>query len=149
MTRWGVLMCGDRQWADPLIPRLVVEGLRNVIGCYTMIHGDAPGADRVCAAAAADVSGVDVEAYPAMWHDHGRAAGPIRNGQMVDRLVEFPEHLAFAFHDRLDGSKRTADMVRRLTGKGVAVYLIGGRGGPGSYGHPAGWVHQLTLDGLL
>ena len=38
------------------------------------------------------VDGVDLEQYPADWDRHGRAAGPIRNGEMAeagDALVAF------------------------------------------------------------
>lgn len=51
--------------------------------------------------------GMRVEAHPAQWSVHGRAAGPIRNQAMVDTHPD----LTLAF--MCDGSRGTADCVRR------------------------------------
>ena len=53
------------------------------------------------------------------WGRYGRAAGPMRNGQMLDALVSGPvapaddahDRLVIAFHDSLSESRGTADMV--------------------------------------
>jgi len=51
-----------------------------------LFHGAAPGADRAIAAAA-DQLGWPVIACPALWQQHGRAAGPIRNRQMLHQAI--------------------------------------------------------------
>ncbi len=57
--------------------------------------------------------GLEVERYPADWEQYGKAAGHIRNQQMldsgVDIAVEFP------------GGRGTADMRARLNKAGVPV----------------------------
>lgn len=47
-----------------------------------IVTGDADGADRAAAAVARRV-GAGLRVYPADWGRHGRAAGPIRNSQIV------------------------------------------------------------------
>jgi len=80
-----------------------------------IIHGDCRGADRL-AGQAAEQLGLTVRAYPAQWDSHGRAAGPIRNQQMIDE--EHPD-LVIAFHDDLTKSKGTRDMLQRAKRSGI------------------------------
>ncbi len=51
-----------------------------------LFHGAARGADRAIAAAA-DQLGWPVIACPALWQQHGRSAGPIRNRQMLHQAI--------------------------------------------------------------
>jgi len=53
------------------------------------------------------------ETYPADWDKHGKAAGPIRNQEMLDQHPDFV--LAFP------GGNGTADMVARARRAGVPV----------------------------
>lgn len=81
-----------------------------------MIHGGASGAD-IGAARWAESEGVKVVEYKANWKKHGKAAGPIRNQQMLD---EGKPDYVFAF----PGGKGTADMVRRAEHAGITVIGI-------------------------
>lgn len=58
-----------------------------------LIHGAARGADALAVKVAASL-GWEVLAFPADWNKHGKAAGPIRNAEMIkygpDLLVAFP-----------------------------------------------------------
>lgn len=69
-----------------------------------LIHGAAQGADTL-AAQVAEEMGIPIEAHPADWEKHGRAAGPIRNAEMVarkpDLLLAFPGGRGTAGHTRL------------------------------------------------
>lgn len=71
----------------------------------TIITGGAPGAD-CWAFEWAVVNWADSREFPADWKKHGRAAGPIRNSQM---LVEGKPDLVVAF----PGGVGTADMVKK------------------------------------
>jgi hypothetical protein len=86
----------------------------------TIIHGCAPGADT-WADRWATFAGRNCERYPADWRLHGRAAGPIRNAQM---LAEGKPDLVVAF----PGGKGTQNMVRQARAYGVRVIEIPGRG---------------------
>lgn len=48
-----------------------------------LVHGAARGADQLAAAVGKSM-GFVLEAHPAQWNVHGKAAGPIRNKEMVD-----------------------------------------------------------------
>jgi predicted Rossmann-fold nucleotide-binding protein len=110
-----VIVCGGRDYAN----RSAVGGVLGILrDGTTIVHGAAPGADSLAAEEAA-LRGLDVEAHPADWAAHGRAAGPIRNQRMLDAGAE----LVIAF----PGGRGTADMVRRSREAGIVVLtaLIG------------------------
>tara|TARA_Y100000310_G_scaffold244963_1_gene249880 strand:+ start:4034 stop:4294 length:261 start_codon:yes stop_codon:yes gene_type:complete len=75
------------------------------------------GADQMARQVCTEL-GIKVERFPADWHLYGRAAGVLRNQQMLD---EGKPDLVLAFHDELESSKGTADMVRRAKKAGVEV----------------------------
>jgi hypothetical protein len=111
-----LLICGDRDWDDKeLIKKMVLELRPTVI-----IDGAAPGADELAAEVAKEL-GIALEEYPADWEGLGTKAGPIRNTQM---LVEGKPELVLAFHDYLETSKGTKDMVRKASVAGVSIIFI-------------------------
>lgn len=102
-----ILVCGDRNWTDwAMIVKALWEHER-IFGELTIIQGEARGADHI-ASRLADAHGWHNKPFPANWDSFGPAAGPIRNRQM---LKEGHPQLVLAFHDTLDASKGTKDMV--------------------------------------
>lgn len=81
-----------------------------------VIHGAAKGADELAGVWAAQ-AGVPVEAYPADWEQHGKAAGPIRNQEMLEQSEP-------TVAIECDGGKGTADMRRRLLKAEVPAFLL-------------------------
>lgn len=79
----------------------------------TLVHGAATGADSLAAEWWGDIQERPTEAHPADWDRHGKAAGPIRNQEMVDSGLD----LCIAF----PGGRGTADMIRRCEAAGVPV----------------------------
>jgi hypothetical protein len=109
-----VLICGDRNWADP---DLILETVRaRLTPADTIIHGACRGADTFGGQAGLAL-GLSVRSFPADWTKYGRAAGPIRNQQMLD---QHPDEV-WAFHDSLSSSKGTKDMMDRAHRAGVVV----------------------------
>lgn len=112
-----VLVTGGRDFSDQELLFEALDRLHARHGFTVLVHGDASGADRL-SGEWATARGVPVEAHPADWKRHGRAAGPIRNQKMLDTepelLVAFP------------GGKGTADMVRRAKQAGLEVVTAGG-----------------------
>ena len=53
---------------------------------HGLLHGGARGADRTIGRAANQL-GWPVEVLPADWRRHGRAAGPIRNRELLEQAV--------------------------------------------------------------
>jgi len=80
-----------------------------------LVHGAAQGADSLADAIAASF-GWSRERHPADWNRYGKAAGPIRNQEMVDSgldvLIAFP------------GGRGTEDMVTRAKAAGVLVLRV-------------------------
>lgn len=120
-----VLICGSRGWTDPGPINVVLAGcdvLAEGAGeKLTVIHGDAPGADRL-AKRLAKQWGAEVIDEPADWDQYGKAAGPIRNAKM---LAEHQPDVVYAF--RAEGkSNGTDDMVAKARARGVPTYVITG-----------------------
>jgi predicted Rossmann-fold nucleotide-binding protein len=107
-----ILVCGGRNYDDY---EAVVKTL-SWLGPDLIIHGGAPGADSLAAEYARETK-TPVKAFLADWQTHGRAAGPLRNQQMLD---EGKPDLVVAF----PGGIGTADMVRRAEAAGVKVQEV-------------------------
>jgi hypothetical protein len=83
-----------------------------------IVSGKAKGVDTLGEVWAL-ANNVPVEAFPADWSQHGRAAGPIRNKQMA----EYADALIAIW----DGeSKGTANMIQQARSKklNVFIYLV-------------------------
>ena len=124
MTIYRVLVCGARDWTDR---NMIADTLQSIAlraakrgAILEIVHGDAPGADRLAGEVGAQIGAI-VRTMPAEWSSFGRAAGPIRNRAMLQQLR--PE-IVLAFHDHIDRSRGTADMVRAATRAGVRWLLI-------------------------
>jgi len=95
----------------------------------TIIHGAQRGADILSGGVATEL-GISIIPVPADWDVFGYAAGPIRNEQMKEILVQAGKKYAqpigcYAFHEDPKLGSGTRDMVRRARRAGVRshVYL--------------------------
>src|SRR3990172_671084 len=113
-----LVVTGDRNWSDS---DLMFNAMATLdLTFTTVIDGEAKGADTL-AHWNAERLGMATQRFPAQWEKYGRAAGPIRNQQMLD---EGKPTLVWAFHDDLDNSKGTGDMVRRAKKVGLPVVVF-------------------------
>ena len=105
-----IAVTGGRDFADETVITTALQG--HVVPGDTLVHGGARGADTL-AHRWAKAHGIDVEVHPANWTKHQKAAGPIRNQEMVDSgldlLIAFP------------GGSGTAHMVRVTRAAGIEV----------------------------
>jgi hypothetical protein len=115
-----VLVCGGRTFGDWELLVGVLDGLKPM-QASVIIHGAAPGADTL-AGRWAELRRVPIESFPAEWEKHGRAAGPIRNAQM---LAEGKPDLVVAF----PGGRGTANMCKQARAAGVEVLEVSAGGG--------------------
>lgn len=120
-----VLVCGDRYWTaySAIMDELAWLNIES-ISAIRVIHGDCKGADKLAEKAAKEL-GFEFKAYPAKWSKYGNAAGPIRNQQMLD---EGKPDLVVAFHDNIEESKGTKDMLQRAKDCGVEHVLVSSDG---------------------
>lgn len=111
-----VLICGDRHYANYT---RIYDFVKTLPKGTIVIEGGALGADTL-AHRAAQACGLQIETYKADWNRYKRAAGPIRNQQMLD---EGKPDVVVAFHDNLATSKGTKNMLRQAFNAGVEVML--------------------------
>lgn len=81
-----LLITGTRKgWDHQILTDALTDALLRLgTGDGTvLVHGAAPGVDRQ-AAYIWKGWGLEDEPHPAQWEAHGKAAGPIRNQEMVD-----------------------------------------------------------------
>ena len=113
-----ILVCGARNWSDYIAIRDVIASLLP-LGVECIIEGEAAGADSMGRVAANEL-GIAVLKFPADWNKHGKAAGPIRNKQMLE---EGKPDLILAFHDDIDKSKGTKNMLEQAQKAGIVTRL--------------------------
>lgn len=141
-----VLICGDRDWPrtheGPIAA--LVSGVYAAYGPeVTLIQGGARGVDAIAKRYADLLADEDARVtsltFPAAWDVHDReghskvpcrcpngqatckAAGPRRNQQMLD---EGQPQVVFAFHDYIENSRGTRDMVQRADQADVPCYVV-------------------------
>lgn len=109
-----VLVCGGREYNDATAVYSVLDTLSPQI--ETIVCGGAAGADTL-ALQWVEQREMRCEVYLADWRKYGKAAGAIRNKQMLeqgkpDLVIAFP------------GGKGTANMIRQAKKAGVRVQEI-------------------------
>lgn len=125
-----ILVCGDRDWTN-------INLIAEVLGSFafdTLIEGECRGADRLARKVVesfnlqACIDTGDESAYqrlvlpfPANWDKYAKGAGHIRNKQMLE--VGQPD-LVIAFHNHIEESRGTANMLCQAEDAGVPYCLI-------------------------
>ena len=109
----------DLTWPSELIATHLLSASRGRL-VQSLFHGGARGADQAIATAANQLGWPQIPC-PAAWQQHGRAAGPIRNRQMLERSLDLLATLplgAGLLVIAFPGSRGTASLVdqaRRLS----------------------------------
>ena len=111
-----VLVCGGRDFTNRDLLHRVLNDHHKRYGITAIIEGNARGADRL-AGYWARSNKIDNEKYPANWKKYGKAAGPIRNQEMItvgcpDIVIAFP------------GGKGTEDMIRKAEQANISTLSI-------------------------
>jgi len=112
-----VLICGDRNWNN----FKVVDTVLSMLPPNTeIVEGDCRGADKISGYLARK-RGITVYTELAKWEGYEKAAGPIRNQLMINK---YHPNLVIAFHDNIEKSKGTMDMIKKANKAGILVKLI-------------------------
>lgn len=118
-----ILVCGSRDFQNESFVHnhlhVFIEFLKNKINDVeiTIVSGGARGPDTF-GENFAKKYGFGLEVYPAEWDKHGKAAGYIRNKQMVDMV-----DIAIAYHDGI--SKGTLHSINLAKDKGILTIVAG------------------------
>jgi len=113
--RWALV--GSREYRD-------LQAVREVVRLFpargtVIVSGGARGVDQAAAEEAKKL-GLPVVEYLPDWHRHGRAAGMIRNRQIVanaDAVIAF-------WDGQSRGTRHTVELANKV---GIPVYLFKGR----------------------
>jgi hypothetical protein len=111
-----VLVTGSRNYSN----RSVLWGVLRKVNPDFIVEGGATGAD-VLAREWAISNSIQFQTHNADWKTHGRAAGAIRNQEMLDKHPDIDLVLAFP----LPGSRGTWDMVNKSKRRGIEVRIVG------------------------
>jgi len=142
-----VLCCGTRRWNDPILIKRWLEQLQVARSPITILVGDNRekmpkgiiGADFFIAEIGYELD-YDVRVFPALWGTHGRAAGPIRNRQMIQRQPD----LVLAF--RCDGESFGTDgVVQMALDQGIPTIQIHSDGTHENLKKPGPVAEQLEM----
>lgn len=118
-----VLVCGSRDYNDQDRIWNTLDAVHGTYGIATLIEGEASGADSHARDWALNEPGVEILKFPADWKKYGKAAGPIRNKQM---LVEGEPDIVYAFTNKpLSQSKGTLNMVTQARKAGIQTVVVG------------------------
>lgn len=109
------IVTGGRDYADRYHVYTVLDRVVREDGFLTVVEGGASGADLI-AYEWGVARGYDVLTFVANWKKHGKAAGPIRNAEMIEACKDMAT-VVVAF----PGGRGTADMVRQSTRAGLTV----------------------------
>ena len=111
-----VLVCGDRNWTS----RLIIKEWLKYLKPDLVIEGECRGADLIGKSVAKEL-GIPVDPHPANWEQYHKAAGNIRNREMLDLEPD----LVLAFHFYIEESKGTADCLTEAERRGIPYAVIG------------------------
>lgn len=115
-----VIVCGGRDFNDADKCNQALDFyLRESNDKYEIISGHAKGADTLGEQYAIS-NNIELTLFQADWNKYGRAAGPIRNRQMLDYALK-SKAIIIAFWD--GKSCGTKNMIDISTNAGVTVYI--------------------------
>lgn len=108
-----VVVTGGRYYSDSVMVFDVLDFLRPDI----LFQGGANGADLLAKEWAGDFD-CEVVTVEANWDKHGKAAGPIRNGEMLDKAGSDAIVIAFP------GGKGTENCIKQAKERNMIVLRV-------------------------
>lgn len=109
---------GSRHWKDEeTIARILAK---HVPEGSVVAHGNARGVDEIVDRVA-NRGLYTVIRFHADWDKHKKAAGPIRNREMLEVRPE----MCICIHENISGSRGTKDMLTECRRRGIPVVLYG------------------------
>lgn len=114
-----VIIAGSRLFTDyELLKQHMAEVIEDeCLEIEEVVSGTAPGADRLGERWAAERN-IPIRRFPANWEKYGKAAGPLRNGEMAaygDFLVAFWHPLCRGTTNMISQMEHLKKPYRRFT----------------------------------
>jgi len=119
----SVIISGDREWTCG-------KTIAHVLGMLSVgtqiTHGACKGADLIAEKVALEFNAslnmrFDIRGLAADWKRYGKGAGPLRNQDMLNSAKA---DMVIAFHDNINESKGTKNMIMLANKANVPCYLI-------------------------
>lgn len=110
MNKYTILVCGGRDFNDKKFVDKTLDEIMNSNDISKIIQGEASGADKLAKLYALE-KGIPLVSLAADWNKFGKAAGPLRN----DEMLKLNPNLVIAF----PGGKGTKDMVKKSIQAGI------------------------------
>jgi hypothetical protein len=126
VNRTRIIVTGSRALDDRDLVWDALALARWELGPLVVVHGAATGADTLAAQWVRQHPdlGCIAEPHPAKWKELGRAAGPIRNQQMVDAgavlCLAWPLHNSRGTRDCMARAAKALIEVREIRAKAAA-----------------------------
>lgn len=113
-----VIVCGGRHFDDYKYLSYALDTVLENNNDIEIVSGHCEGADKLGEKYAKE-NNLNLKIFPANWAKYGKAAGPIRNHQMVDYIKSFKDSLVVAFTNK--NSVGTKDTINYAKKNGVNV----------------------------
>lgn len=116
-----VIVTGSRKYTNGKRVNQILDAAVERLGMTLLIQGGAKGLDTL-AWKWADKRGFPSRRFPADWNAHGNNAGPIRNAEMAEFALNYPDpdKICIAF----PGGDGTADMIIAAWSRGIRIIEI-------------------------
>ena len=120
-----LIICGGRHFDDYEALERVVDKVISELNSSEeseIVSGHCQGTDLL-GELYAEKHGLKCSVFPAKWEKFGKAAGPIRNSEMIDYISDSENPMVIAFVG--PNSKGTMDTVNKAVKAGFTIYKIG------------------------
>jgi hypothetical protein len=115
-----VLICGGVSFSDEELFNKTLDEMIDKENTV-LVSGHAKGADTL-AEKYAEKHGIEIKVFPPEWSKYQKAAGPIRNRQMLGYISEADEKLVIAFwNGQSRGTKHTVETAEKM---GIETQII-------------------------
>ena len=124
--RSRIIVCGGRHFKDydrlkDEIDNISTRVRKRYVKSIEIVSGHCAGADQL-GERYAEERGYPCKVFPAYWKKYGRAAGPIRNSEMIKYASEVEVPVVVAF--RSPRTMGTNDTVKKAQHKGFKVVVV-------------------------
>lgn len=110
------IIAGGRKFKDAILLKKEVDDFRDTHDITEIVSGHALGADSL-GEAYANFYGIKLTIFKADWDTYGRAAGPIRNKQMID----YADAIIVFWDGKSRGTKNDIDLAKE---KGIILKIV-------------------------
>lgn len=110
--QYRMIVAGGRDFSDEKYLAESLDSLREEYIDIEIVSGHASGADSLAEEYAKRL-GIALKIFPADWKRYGRAAGPIRNKQMLEYIMEGNPLIAAFWDGKSKGTKNMIEQARK------------------------------------